>query len=153
MDIENLANKSTLSAKTLRQNDWKKRTNMTYETMVLTKTEFNSKVQGAGFRKNGKFRKIKRTCLLSKIQARCKMRNKKPAMAICITMYNEHVSELKTTLRGLIHNYNCFRADKTYNIKKDDFLIFIVCDGFDRIPDCFKKLAREKGFLDETILE
>mmetsp|Transcript_14964 Transcript_14964/g.20296 ORF Transcript_14964/g.20296 Transcript_14964/m.20296 type:complete len:227 (+) Transcript_14964:508-1188(+) len=68
-------------------------------------------------------------------------------------MYNEHVGELKTTLRGLIHNYNCFRADKDYDIKKDDFLIFIVCDGYDRIPDCFKKLATEKGFLDESILE
>lgn len=68
-------------------------------------------------------------------------------------MYNEHVSELKTTLRGLIHNYNCFRSEKRFNIKKDDFLIFIVCDGYDRIPDCFKKLAREKGFLDESILE
>jgi len=32
-------------------------------------------------------------------------------------------------------------------------LIFIVCDGYDRIPDCFKKLAHEKGFLDESILE
>ena len=31
-------------------------------------------------------------------------------------MYNEHVGELKTTLRGLIHNYNCFRADKSYGI-------------------------------------
>lgn len=68
-------------------------------------------------------------------------------------MYNEHVAELKTTLRGLIHNYNCFRADKDYNIQKDDFLIFIVCDGYDNIAECFKKLATEKGFLDESILE
>lgn len=120
---------------------------------MLTKTAFNSKVQGAGFRKNGKFRKIKRTCLLSKIQSHCKLRGRKPAIAICITMYNEHVSELKTTLKGIIHNYNCFRADKDYNIKKDDFSIFIICDGYDRIPDCFKELARAKGFLDETILE
>ena len=120
---------------------------------MLTKTAFNSKVQGAGFRKNGKFRKIKRTCLLSKIQSHCKLRGRKPAIAICITMYNEHDSELKTTLKGIIHNYNCFRADKDYNIKKDDFSIFIICDGYDRIPDCFKELARAKGFLDETILE
>ena len=67
-------------------------------------------------------------------------------------MYNEHKGELMTTLRGLIHNYNCFRSSKK-NFSKDDFLIFIVCDGFDRIPDCFKKLAEEKGFYDESILE
>ena len=74
-------------------------------------------------------------------------------MAVCITMYNEHVTELKTTLRGLIHNYNCFRSDKKFNVSKDDFLIFLVCDGFDRIPDCIKELGREKGFYDESILE
>lgn len=142
------------SAKTLREQAWKKKTRTSYETLVLTKSEFNSKVRGAGFRKNGKARHIKKTCLLSKIYQRCHdIRNKPPALAVCITMYNEHVGELKTTLRGLIHNYNCFRADKDYDIKKDDFLIFIVCDGYDRIPDCFKKLATEKGFLDESILE
>ena len=121
---------------------------------MLTKSEFNSKVRGAGFRTNGKARHIKKTCLLSKIYQRCfDIRKKPPALAVCITMYNEHVGELKTTLRGLIHNYNCFRSDKSYNLKKDDFLIFIVCDGYDRIPDCFKKLATDKGFLDESILE
>lgn len=120
---------------------------------MLTKSEFNSKVRGAGFRSNGKARHIKKTCLLSKIYQRCfDIRKRAPALAVCITMYNEHVGELKTTLRGLIHNYNCFRSDKSYNIKKDDFLIFIVCDGFDRIPKCFKKLATEKGFFDESIL-
>ena len=68
-------------------------------------------------------------------------------------MYNEPESELKNTLRGLIHNYNCFRSDKKFQISKDDFLIFIVCDGYDRIPDSFKENARSKGFLDESILE
>ena len=68
-------------------------------------------------------------------------------------MYNEDEVELKNTLRGLIHNYNCFRSDKNFKLTKDDFLIFIVCDGYDRIPDSFKKHARDKGFLDEDILE
>ena len=120
---------------------------------MLVKSQFNSKVRGAGFRATGTARVIKKTCLLSKIRTRCLMRKRPPAMAVCITMYNEKVEELKVTLRGLIHNYNCFRADPKYDLKKDDFLIFIVCDGYDRIPDCFKELAREKGFLDETILE
>ena len=75
-------------------------------------------------------------------------------MAVCITMYNEHVSELKETLNGLIHNYNSFRNDKTKYPKfsKDDFLIFIVCDGFDNIPNCIKKYAKKKGFYDEEEL-
>ena len=142
------------SARTLKQKVWKSSTLSSYETLVLSNSEFNSKVRGVGFRKNGKVRHINKSCLLSKIHHRChNVRERPPALAVCITMYNEHVGELKTTLRGLIHNYNCFRADKDYNIKKDDFLIFIVCDGYDRIPDCFKKMATEKGFLDEEILE
>ena len=70
-------------------------------------------------------------------------------MAVCITMYNEDVAELKTTLKGLIHNYNCFRADSYYNFTKDDFTVVIVCDGYDNIKEPFKELARDKGFLDE----
>ena len=74
-------------------------------------------------------------------------------MCICITMYNEDEGELKNTLRGIVHNYNCFRAeDEKYGLTKDDFGVFIICDGYDRIPDSFKKHARDKGFLDEELL-
>ena len=52
---------------TLHQKAWKQASKPTYETLVLTKSEFNSKVRGAGFRKNGKARHIKKTCLLAKI--------------------------------------------------------------------------------------
>jgi len=116
---------------------------------MLTKSDFNSKVQGAGFRANCKPRHVKRTCLLAKIKTRCILRDRNPAMAVCVTMYNENESELKTTLKGLLHNYNCFRADEDYKFTKDDFPIFIVCDGYDNIPKTFKDLARSKGFLDE----
>ena len=68
-------------------------------------------------------------------------------------MYNEDEVELKNTLRGIIHNYNCFRSDdKKYKLTKDDFCVTIICDGYDRIPDSFKKHARDKGFLDEELL-
>lgn len=68
-------------------------------------------------------------------------------------MYNEDEGELKNTLRGIVHNYNCFRAeDEKYGLTKDDFTVFIICDGYDRIPDSFKKHARDKGFLDEELL-
>ena len=131
---------------------WKPKSETTYETLTLVKTQFNCKIRGAGFRKNGKMRHIKKTCLLAKIKTRCRIRKKNPALAVCITMYNEDSNELKNTLRGLIHNYNCFRADPNFSLTKDDFLIFVVCDGYDRIPDDFKELAREKGFLDEQTL-
>ena len=75
-----------------------------------------------------------------------------PRLAICITMYNEDEEELKTTLRGLLHNYNCLKKDERHNFSKDDFLVVLVCDGYERIPESFKKLARSKGFLDEEVL-
>ena len=69
---------------------WKPRSETTYETLALAKTSgFNCKVRGAGFRKNGKMRHIKKTCLLAKIKTRCRIRKRNPALAICITMYNE----------------------------------------------------------------
>ena len=69
-------------------------------------------------------------------------------------MYNEDENELKTTLRGIVHNYNCFRAetDKHGDLTKDDFCVTIICDGYDRIPESFKQHARSKGFLDEEML-
>ena len=80
-------------------------------------------------------------------------------MAICITMYNEDEKELKATLKGIVHNYNCFRADpkqkeaeKSKKLRKDDFCVTIICDGYDKIPESFKKFARDKGFLDEEEL-
>ena len=149
---EHLSSEQQSTIKSLKIKKWKPKSATTYETLMLTRSEFNSKVQGAGFRTNGKPRHIKRTCLLSKIKTRCILRERNPAMAICITMYNEKVAELKTTLKGLLHNYNCFRADEDYRFTKDDFLVTIICDGYDKIPDCFKELARDKGFLDEELL-
>ena len=65
-------------------------------------------------------------------------------------MYNEVADELKTTLQGCLHNYNCLKAGN--NFSKDDFLIVVIADGYDNIPECMKKLGHEKGFLDEEML-
>ena len=73
-------------------------------------------------------------------------------MAVCITMFNEDEDELKTSLRGLLHNYNCLKLDPKHNFSKDDFLVVVICDGYDRIPESLKKFAREKKFLDEEVL-
>lgn len=75
-----------------------------------------------------------------------------PKMAVCITMYNEDESELLHTLSGVIHNYNCLRLDEKTKFTKDDMLVVVICDGYERIPESFKKLAREKKFLDENML-
>ena len=132
---------------------YKPRSETFLETLTLTSSEFNSRIKGAGFRTDGRPRQIKKDTLLAKVRTRCTIRGREPALAVCITMYNEEEVELKSTLRGLIHNYNCLRAEQDkYNCSKDDFLIFVVCDGYDRIPESFKEFARDKGFLDEEML-
>jgi len=40
------------------------------------------------------------------------------------------------------------RNDESLNFKKDDFIVFLICDGYDRIPESFKKFASEKNFFD-----
>ena len=57
-------------------------------------------------------------------------------------MYNEDEKELQNTLRGVITNYNFLRIDRFTKFSKDDFLVFVVCDGYEKIPESLKKLAR-----------
>lgn len=90
--------------------------------------------------------------MLAKIRTKCRTRKENPKLAVCITMYNEDVSELKHTLSGCLHNYNTCKLDKKLKFTKDDFLVCVVVDGYDKIPDSFKVLGREKGFLDEEVL-
>ena len=92
------------------ETEYKKRSETCLETLTLTKNEFQDRIKGAGFRTDGRPRQIKRDTLLAKVRTRCRIRDCDPAVAICITMYNEEETELKATLRGLIHNYNCIRA-------------------------------------------
>ena len=68
------------------------------------------------------------------------------------TMYNEDENELRHTLRGCLHNYNTLKSDPNSNFTKDDFLVVLVVDGYEKIPASFKEMAREKGFLDEEVL-
>ena len=42
---------------------------------------------------------------------------------------DEH--ELKNTLNGVFHNYNELRIDKELNFKKEDFIVFLVVDGYE----------------------
>lgn len=123
--------------------EWKPPTNISYETMVLTNTELNCKVRPAGFRPSARYRQIKNTCMLAKIRTRCRLRKQNPRLMVCITMYNEDEKELQTTLAGLLHNYNCFKLDEQLKFTKDDFLVCVIVDGYDKIPESFKERARQ----------
>ena len=124
-----------------------------FETLILSKKEYNKEIRLFGFQTSGQVRPISKTSLLANIKDRCRTRNRNPTILVCITMYNEDEIELKRTLRGLLHNYNCFRADKDANFTKDDFNIFILCDGYEKIPESCKKYLRSIEILDESILE
>lgn len=136
---------------TVEQVQWKPAQNHSYETMMLGDSELNCKIRPGGFRSTGRMRKIKNTCLLSKIKTKCRLKGKNPKMACCITMYNEPESELKITLAGVMHNYNELRNNPDF--KKEDFLIFVIVDGYDKITDDFLKYATNKQFFDVEILK
>lgn len=132
--------------------EWKPPINKSYETLVLTQTDMNQKLRPAGFRPNLRHRQVKNTSMISKIRTRCRIRKENPKLAVCITMYNEDENELKHTLKGCLHNYNCMKMDERTKFTKDDFLVVVICDGYERIPESLKVMARDKGFLDEEVL-
>ena len=137
------------------EDDWKPPRYHSYETMMLhVKENVLKKARPAGFRSSGKPRKIKTTCLISRVKNKCRMKNMNPKLAVCITMYNEDEDELKRTLSGVIHNYNEMRLDPDLKFKKEDFIVFLVCDGYERIPESFKKYASSNNFFElDTLVE
>ena len=40
------------------------------------------------------------------------LRKRTPKLAVCITMYNEDEAELKTTMTGVMQNYNAMYLDE-----------------------------------------
>lgn len=90
--------------------------------------------------------------MLGKLKERCNARHSPPKLAVCITMYNEEENELRDTLQGVIENYHELRQDKSLNFTKDDMVVVLVCDGFDRLTPTFKQFATDKQFYDEEVL-
>ena len=82
--------------------NWKPAKYVSFETLSLTTTKLNESVRPCGFRSNGRSRMIKSTCLLARIKKLNMLRNTTPKLAVCITMYNENESELKTTIKGVL---------------------------------------------------
>ena len=56
--------------------------------------------------------------MLGRMKKLCMLRNKFPKMAVCITMYNEELSELKTTISGVLQNYNAMYMDKDVKLRQ-----------------------------------
>ena len=83
----------------------------------------------------------------------CVLKDTQPKIAACITMYNEEEAEFKTTLTGLLQNYNVMYMDEDLNLRQQDMVVVCVCDGFDKIPQSFRKYATRLGFLDEELLK
>jgi cellulose synthase/poly-beta-1,6-N-acetylglucosamine synthase-like glycosyltransferase len=80
------------------------------------------------------------------------IKQKTPKIAVCITMYNENEAELQMTMRGVLQNYNAMYLDKDIKMRKPDMIVVCVCDGFEKIPESFRKYATKKQFLDVDIL-
>jgi len=54
-----------------------------------------------------------------------------PKLAVCITMYNENEEELRTTMKGVIQNYNAMYMDKNVDMRQQDLVVVLVCDGYE----------------------
>ena len=131
---------------------WKQPKFITYETMRLVTKGEDQIVVPCGFRKDGGLRKIKQTCLISRMRSLCKIKGTQPKIAACITMYNEDESLFKLTLQGILQNYNAMYSDEDLNLRQHDMIVVCVCDGFEKIPESFKKYAEKYKFLDEQLL-
>jgi hypothetical protein len=96
---------------------WKPAKFQSYETMGLTKTKLNVNTRPCGFRATGKMRTIKSTCLIARMKRHNMLKNMNPKLAICITMYNENENELKTTMTGILQNYNAMYSDPDIKLR------------------------------------
>ena len=117
--------------------------------MSLIKTNRNStKMLPCGFLKNGNIRPLSSQSLLYKSKRFHETRGTRPKLAICVTMFNENERAFRYTMEGILSNYESLSTDPNVKLHRHDFFVFVVCDGFDRIPESFLNYAQEKGFFD-----
>ena len=122
---------------------WKPAKYVSFETLGLTSTALNPTVRPCGFKTDGKNRMVKNTCLLARMKKLHMLRKSTPKLAVCITMYNEDESELKTTISGVLQNYNAMYLDPDVKLRQDDMVVVCVCDGYEKITEKFKKYATD----------
>ena len=82
----------------------------------------------------------------------CIVKDSRPKLCVCITMYNEDDVLFKVTLRGVIQNYNILCMDKTSPFTPQDMIVCLVCDGPDKIPKDMKAYMKEHKLYDERAL-
>jgi hypothetical protein len=85
--------------------------------MGLTSTKKNPIIRPCGFRKDGTVRKMKDSCLMSRMRQLGMKKGTQPKIAVCITMYNEDETELKSTLSGVLQNYNAMYMDDDLELR------------------------------------
>ena len=81
---------------------WKPAKNMSFETLGLISTKANPVTRPCGFNTNGTARKVKDSCLISRMRNLAILKDTNPKLAVCITMYNEPIKLLQLTLEGVI---------------------------------------------------
>jgi len=133
--------------------DWKPAKYISYETMALCSTKLNPTIRPCGFRTDGKSRTIKSTCMIARTKRLTMLRESRPKLAVCITMYNENEDELRMTISGVLQNYNVMWKDPDIKMRQHDLVVVLVCDGFDKIPESFKKYATDNSFFDVDVLK
>ena len=67
-------------------------------------------------------------------------------------MYNEGKDLLQLTLRGVIQNYNAMFSNDELAMKRDDMVVVVICDGYEKLDEGFKKWARTHKLMDERKL-
>ena len=124
-----------------------------YETVSMIKTDqVNHNFIPCGFLKNGQIRPIYGNSLIGRVKRYHHNQGTIPKLMACITMYNEDVIQFKTTMRGLIQNYEVLCQDPSINMKKNDLVVVLCCDGFDRLPESFIDFLEERKALDRNLL-
>jgi len=89
--VSNGSRKRITAAK---KKEWKPPKHQSYECMGLTSTEKNPIVRPCGFQRNGLPRKVKDTCLISRMRQLAIKKDTRVKIAVCVTMYNETEDEL-----------------------------------------------------------
>ena len=122
-----------------------------YETASLIKTGDNDFTL-CGFNKSGKLRPIQGNCMLGRLKRHHQTNGTSPKLMVCVTMYNEDVFEFKQTMRGVLQNFEAMCQDPQIKMKKNDFVLVLICDGIAKIPQTMIDYLVELKALDLKVL-
>lgn len=67
-------------------------------------------------------------------------------------MYNEDTEAFKYTMQGVLQNYYALYHDPDVKLRQKDFIVYVICDGYDKIPEGFKQYMTNIGIYDEKRL-